>query len=126
MLQNKEQLWMSDDTWSFKTKDDLIFIENLSKAESLEITEDSKVILQVFKEDKVEQLWKKGEPNEEGYFTLESFKAKKFMTAISQSSLKIKGNHITLRLMGTVIFIDYLPCRFFITYRSFRFQENGL
>ena len=47
-------------------------------------------------QDKAEQLWVKGSTNEEGYFTLESSKecskVPKFMTAISASSLEIKGN----------------------------------
>ena len=56
------------------------------------ITNDSKVILENFEEDKDEQLWKKGEPNAEGYFTLENSKLPKLMTGISSSGLEIKGN----------------------------------
>ena len=56
------------------------------------ITNDSKVILENFEEDKDEQLWKKGEPNAEGYFTLENYKVSKFITASSSTSLELKGN----------------------------------
>jgi hypothetical protein len=35
MLINKEGLWTSDDEWNFKTKDDLIYIENISKTKVL-------------------------------------------------------------------------------------------
>jgi hypothetical protein len=56
------------------------------------ITNDSKVILENFEEDKDEQLWKKGEPNAEGYFTLENYKVSKFITASSSNSLELKGN----------------------------------
>ena len=31
MLKNKEGLWMSDEEWNFKTKDDLIYIENIGE-----------------------------------------------------------------------------------------------
>ena len=56
------------------------------------ITNDSKVILENFEEDKDEQLWKKGEPNAEGYFTLENYKVSKFITASSANSLELKSN----------------------------------
>ena len=55
------------------------------------ITNDSKVILENFEEDKDEQLWKKGKPNSEGYFTLENHKLSKFITASSSTSLELKG-----------------------------------
>ena len=58
----------------------------------LEITNDGKVFLKDLEEGKAEQLWKKGEPNAEGYFTLENSKVPKVMTAISSSDLEIKGN----------------------------------
>ena len=100
---------MSDDEWNFKTKDDMIYIENISKTKVLGTSKilptlqgfdsnfdydnnDNLVILQDFEEDKAEQLWKKGEPNAEGYFTLENFKVSKFMTATSSTSLELKGN----------------------------------
>ena len=57
-----------------------------------------KVIEEEIQEDKPEQLWKIGEANTEGYFTLENSKLPKVMTAVYSSSrkiLEIKGN-ITL------------------------------
>ena len=57
---------------------------------------DGEVILEVYEEDKAEQLWKKGKPNAEGYFTLENYKVSKFVTAVSSTSLELKGK-ITLR-----------------------------
>ena len=96
MLKTKEGLWTSADEWNFKTKDDLIYIENITNTKVLGTTIDGKVILEDFEEDKPEQLWKKGEPNAEGYFTLENSKFPKLMTGISSSGLEIKGN-LTLR-----------------------------
>ena len=106
-MQNKERLWILDEEWNFKTKDDLIYIENISTTKVLGATSDGEVILEDYEEDKTEQLWKKGEPKDfasevfrepdaEGYFTLENSKEPKFMTAISESCLEIRGN-ITLR-----------------------------
>ena len=86
---------MSHDKWKFKPKGDLIYIENSSKAKVLGAVGDGEVILEDLEEDKAEQLWKKGESNAEGYFTLENSKVPKFITWLL-SGLEIKGN-ITLR-----------------------------
>ena len=94
MLKNKEGIWKSNDSWVFKPKDDdLIYIENTSKMKVLE-TFVNEVILADFQEDKAEQLWKKGKPDAEGFFTLENSEMPKFITAISESGLEIKGNII--------------------------------
>ena len=96
VLKNLDEKWMSDEEWNFKAKDDLIYIENISKTKVLGATNDGKVILVDFQENKAEQLWKKGEPSGKGYFTLENSKVSKIMTAVSSSILQIKGN-VTLR-----------------------------
>ena len=83
---------MSHDKWKFKPKGDLIYIENSSKTKVLGAVGDGEVILEDLEEDKAEQLWKKGESNAEGYFTLENSKVPKIMTAVSPDSLEIKGN----------------------------------
>ena len=94
--------------WNFKTKDDdLIYIENISKAKFLGTTIDGKVILEDFEENKAEQLWQKGNPDEKGYFILvpslpSSVTVPKVITAISESGLEIKGN-ITLRWIPSLI-----------------------
>ena len=103
-LLNKEGLWMSDEKWNFKTVDfryefwieeELICIENINKTKVLGTKNKSKVILEKFEENKHGQRWKKGELNTEGYFTLENHVVPKFITAISEIDLEIKGN-ITL------------------------------
>ena len=92
-LKDKAGLWKSDDLWIFKTKpDDMIYIENTSKAKVLGTTSDGKVILEDFEEGKAHQLWKKGELDAENYFTVENSRVPKVLTAISESSLEIKGN----------------------------------
>ena len=88
---------MSDEEWNFKAKDDLIYIQNITKSKTLELYSHY-VYLRDFEEDKAEQLWKKGEPNAEGYFTLESSKLPKVLTAVYSASrkiLEIKGNIIS-------------------------------
>ena len=91
-LENKEGVWKSDDLWIFKTKSyDMIYIENTSKAKVLGAKYDGKVFQEFLVEGKADQLWKKGEPDAEGYFTLQNSGEPKILTAISESSLEIKG-----------------------------------
>ena len=78
--------------------DDMIYIENTSKAKVLGATSDGKVIQEFLVEGKADQLWKKGKPDAEGYFSLQNSVKPKDLTAISESSLEIKGN-ITMRLI---------------------------
>ena len=102
ILINKKGLWKSVDLWNFKTKDDgLIYIENMSKTKVLETTNDNQVILEDFEENKAEQLWQKGNPDEKGYFILvpslpSSVTVPKVITAISENDLEIKGNIIEI------------------------------
>ena len=78
--------------WIFKTKDDdLVYIENTSKTKVLGVTNDDKVILEDFEEGNACQLWKKGKLDAEGYHTLENSGVPDMLTAISNSSLEIKG-----------------------------------
>ena len=72
-----------------------VHIKNNTQTEVLGATNDNKVILEVLKENRKEQLWKIGACDKDGYFTLENSIVPKFMTAISSSSLEIKGK-ITL------------------------------
>ena len=91
MLQNKDQIWVSDETWVFQNKNDLIYIENILTQKVLGSTNDGKVSLEDYEEGKADQLWKKGEPDAEGYLTLQNSGEPKVLTAISESSLEIKG-----------------------------------
>ena len=97
MLKNEHYFWKSVDSWTFTAKDDdLIYILNNSKTKVLRATSDGKVIQEFLVEGKADQLWKKGKPNANGYFTLENAGEPKLLTAISESGFEIKGN-ITMR-----------------------------
>ena len=114
MLKNKgkEGAWQSDDEWMFTPQggggiwagyytNNLFYIENTSKTKVLgspgSISVRCKVDCIVNEEVKVvdehEQLWIKGEPDAEGYFTLRNpgYPVVRVLTAISESMLEIKG-----------------------------------
>ena len=79
--------------WNFKTKDELIYIENDSYNKVFGTSNGAKVIEVEYEEGKTEQLWKIGKPNAEGYFTLENYKVPKLLTAtVNEYSLRIEGN----------------------------------
>ena len=82
--------------WIFTPKGNEYVIENNSTLEVLGAKSDGKVIQEILVEGKAEQLWKKGVLDAEGYFTLQNSGEPKVLTAISESSLEIKGN-ITMR-----------------------------
>ena len=71
-------------------------ILNISKNKVLGITNECQVNPEDYEEGKTQQLWKKGEPNADGYFTLENCNVTKIMTAnyLNSSILQIKGNII--------------------------------
>ena len=112
VLKNKEGVWKSDDLWNFKNgsqnKDDgLIYIENNSKTKVLQATSDGKVIQEVFVEGKAKQLWKKGKPDAEDYFTLESHsKVPKVITAISESDLEIKKTIVLVTTNDSKVILE--------------------
>ena len=97
-MENKAtDLWKSQDEWKFGKKEEMYYIENVTKKKVLGTTNFGKVIEEDFEEDnlKPEQLWKKVDPvgpTTEGHFLLENAESKKFMTAISNNSIEIKGN----------------------------------
>ena len=100
LLKNLKGIWKSVDLWNLKTKDDLVYIENTTKGKVLAISNNNQVILEDFVPGKPEQLWKKGEPDDKGYYILESSleglpshkKVPKVIAAISETGLEIEGN----------------------------------
>ena len=84
-------------THNYSFTSGLFYIENVNKTKVWGITNDNKIILENFEEGKAHQLWKKGEPDKDGYFILENSEVSKVITAgTSESGLEIKGK-LTLR-----------------------------
>ena len=85
----------------------MIYVENISEKKVLEITNDVEVILRDFQNGKDEQLWKKGEPNTKGFFTLIHSKVAKVMTAsadiqTSSTALIAHIHSIGLKIIGNI------------------------
>ena len=93
-LINKEGLWTSDDDWEVLEKEDTkICIVNLSKhaiPKVLSVKHNS-VKERVLEQDNLGQLWKKGVPNSEGYFTLTSVTSPKVLTASPAKKLEVRA-----------------------------------
>ena len=81
----------------FEDNDDktMVYIMNTAENKALETLSNGDVELRAFVMNKAEQLWKKVDPvgpTIEAHFLLENAESKKFMTAISNISIEIKGN----------------------------------
>ena len=95
LLKNKAGFWKSV-KWTLKTRaGGLVYIKNTRKPKVLGATDDGRVIEKFYIEGRNNQLWEKGEPDAQSYFTLENvenFAVPMFLTAISESDLEIRGN----------------------------------
>ena len=95
-LKNKEDNWEhKTKEWSTPKKGALIYIQNDLKVLAFQQSS-NKVELEDKNDNLIDdkdyrQLWRKGTPNIEGYFTLENYQSKTFMTATSGVDLAVKG-----------------------------------
>ena len=89
-------IWKPDEQWTFVTaeKDSRTgYIANSQKDIGFGITGDSVHEVTSY-QNYVTQIWIKGQPDCEGYFTLTSQRSQKILTAISDQKLEIKGKYI--------------------------------
>lgn len=96
---NKANVWQSDDEWKLLTINDgtstSIYIANLSNNTVLGIENfDDTVVAKNFDQYKFEEAWIKGEPDNQGFFTLTNMKSRKILTAISAQILKVIGKFL--------------------------------
>ena len=111
MLKNKANIWKSNDTWRFKPED-LVYIENISNDQVLTITNENIVKKEIMMQNDATQIWKKGEVDKEGYFTLLDRHSKKVLTAVSTQNLIIDGN----MLLSNILFWKLSEILFLQTY----------
>ncbi len=91
LLRNKANIWKSNDTWRFKPED-LVYIEDISNDQVLTITNENIVKKEIMIQNDARQIWKKGQVDKEGYFTISDRHSRKVLTAVSAQNLIIDGN----------------------------------
>ena len=95
-LKNKANIWQSNDNWKLETINQSIYIENMSNHTVLGIAKTDIVIAEDLDQYKFGEAWIKGEPDNEGFFTLTNMKSRKLLTAISAKILKVMGKFCTI------------------------------
>ena len=102
----------------------MIYVKNDSIDTVVGMENAGRVIEEEIQEGKLEQLWKIGEPDTEGYFTLENSKVPKLLTFIPPCSLRIEGNFQIDGKFVSIYLFFYLS---FFTYRSLQWKcRSGL
>ena len=91
-MTNQAGIWQSEHPWNFTEIGQNVSIENPSTKETLFVLENTTVDEILLAKDNSNRTWTKGEPNQEGYFTLRDPNTKMVLTAINSTSLEITGN----------------------------------
>ena len=95
LLINKARLWTSKDNWDLMVDETWVCIQNKSTEKVLTISNSgAEVIEDTMVPFKSSQMWTKGEPNKDGYFTLTSIDSGKVLTANWALSLTIEGKNL--------------------------------
>ena len=119
-LKDKGNLWQSNDNWIFENGNDgkLIYIKNENSNRFLTANDAYgsfyiKVMEENFQEGNSNQLWIQGNATTEGFFTLQNYGFKKFLSAQTESMLIIYGKFILFDeyFIFSVVFIkkSFLP-----------------
>ena len=115
-LKNKENTWQPDGNWSFTNATE----KNLQNEKWIRIKNkvNNKILVgfgskaianETFVEGRPIQLWKRGQPDNEGYYTLQNSESLKFITADTHS-LELKGKCVIYSTNWTlekIILIQY-------------------
>ena len=93
-LKNKADKPILDKKWNITTKKtDISIVNILDRNLVIGISNNGTVIEEDFVDGKPGQVWKRGKPDAEGYFSLKDSKSSKILTATSSSNLEVIGNH---------------------------------
>lgn len=81
-MADKGNVWKSNSAWSFRLQDNAVmfYIENTSTKKVLSSKKDDTVIEENIVKGKPEQMWIKGELDNEEYYTLKNYKWSKVLT----------------------------------------------
>ena len=105
ILRNKADNSILGKEWYIKTKKTFINIVDVSDEKMVIGTSNNDTVIEEKLVDgKSGQLWKKGKPDAEGYFSLESSESSKILTATSSSKLEVLGKQVMHLFLFLFIF----------------------
>ena len=115
-LVSNSDVWQSNHQWNITTNETnpnetMVYIENSLTNKSLVVIENSTTVTVeiLAQNENKQQMWKKGVPNHEGYFTLTypESGSNKVLTATNATSLEIKGNSKGLNIQHSNLFAAF-------------------
>ena len=86
-------LWTPNDELEVEFKTNYILIRNSSNTKVLAVRNEPDLVEEDFEEGKDEQLWIREDSNTDGFFTLKNLKVQKYLTAVSESTLQVRGKY---------------------------------
>ena len=92
-MKNNANSWTPNDELEVEFKNEYILIRNSSNLMVLAVTNEPDLDEQNFEEGKNEQLWTREDSNTDGFFTLKNLKVQKYLTAVSESTLQVRGKY---------------------------------
>ena len=90
-MKNNANLWTPNDELEVEFKNKYILIRNSSNTKVLAVRNEPDLVEEDFEEGKDEQLWTQKDSNTDGFFTLKNLKVQKYLTAVSESTLQVRG-----------------------------------
>ena len=103
---NEAGIWKSTDIWKFRTSDHSsgVYIENTTRDSVLSATSEGSLH---FVDAAATPSFKKGNTDDEGYFTLTCLKSQKVLTATSDESLEMKGRVDCKHILRIIFYISF-------------------
>ena len=95
-MKNNANLWTPNDELEVEFKTKYILIRNSSNTKVLAVRNEPDLVEEDFEEGKDEQLWTPGDSNTDGFFNLKNLKVQKYLTAVSENTLQVRGKYYAM------------------------------
>ena len=95
-MKNNANVWTPNDELEVEFKNKYILIRNSSNLRVLAVRNEPDLVEENFEEGKDEQLWIQGDSNTDGFFALKNLKVQKYLTAVSEGTLQVRGKYSTV------------------------------
>ena len=106
-MKNNANLWTPNDELEVEFKTKYILIRNSSNTKVLAVRNEPDLVEEDFEEGKDEQLWTREDSNTDGFFTLKNLKVQKYLTAVSENTLQVRGKYSRVQNNRTPSFINF-------------------